>query len=263
MSSNCSVVVSVANVYIENSYRSETVTQALLGEQLKIIDKDESWLKVSQWDGYKGWINSSAVTEKQAPEGESCFVADLLNGVHAERNNSSPILRDLVFGNELVVLGQENGWSRVLLPDGAKGWTDTSWQSEPGDDLRSHIVKTAGRFLGIQYLWGGKSPKGFDCSGFVQTVLRSVGINFPRDAYQQEQKETLEEISLQESEKGDLIFFQTGENKTDHVAIALGEKSIIHSSGFVKIESLDENNENYNHHLSENISTVKSIQNYC
>jgi SH3-like domain-containing protein len=50
----------------------------LLGEQLKIIDKDESWLKVSQWDGYKGWINSSAVTEKQAPEGESCFVADLL-----------------------------------------------------------------------------------------------------------------------------------------------------------------------------------------
>ena len=263
MSSNCSVVVSVANMYIENSYRSETVTQALLGEQLKIIDKDESWLKVSQWDGYKGWINSSAVTEKETPMGTSHTVADLLNGVHAERNNSSPILRDLVFGNELVVLGQENGWSRVILPDGIKGWTNASWQSDPENDLRSHIVKTAGRFLGIQYLWGGKSPKGFDCSGFIQTVMHSVGINLPRDAYQQEQVEFLRESTLLAVEPGDLIFFRTGEGKTDHVAIALGEMDIIHSSGFVKIESLDEKNENYNHHLSEHISTVKSIQNYC
>ncbi|MDP7558610.1 MAG: NlpC/P60 family protein, partial [Candidatus Marinimicrobia bacterium] len=85
----------------------------------------------------------------------------------------------------------------------------------------------------------------------------------PRDAYQQEQDEFLRESTLLAAEPGDLIFFRTGEGKTDHVAIALGEKSIIHSSGFVKIESLDEKNENYNHHLSEHISTVKSIQNYC
>ena len=259
----CSVLVSVANIHKEPEYKTEIITQTLLGEQLKIFERNESWLRVSQWDGYEGWINSSAVTEKETPMGTSHTVADLFNGVYAEKSKSSPILRDLVFGNALVILDNVDDWSRVILPDGIKGWTNASWQSDPENDLRSHIVKTAGRFLGIQYLWGGKSPKGFDCSGFVQTVLRSVGINFPRDTYQQEQEETLEEISLQELEKGDLIFFQTGEYKTDHVAIALGEMEIIHSSGFVKIESLDEKNENYNHHLSEHISTVKSIQNYC
>ena len=259
----CSVLVSVANIHKEPEYKTEIITQTLLGEQLKIFERNESWLRVSQWDGYEGWINSSAVTEKETPIGTSLTVADLFNGVYTEKSKSSPILRDLVFGNSLVILEKVDDWSRVILPDGTKGWTDASWQCDPEDDLRGQIVKTAERFLGIQYLWGGKSPKGFDCSGFVQTIMHSVGIKLPRDVYQQEQEELLKESTLPTAEQGDLIFFRTGEGKTDHVAITLGEKSIIHSSGFVKIESLDEISNSYNQNLREHISTVKSIQNYC
>lgn len=254
------VIVSVVNIHREPGYRSEVVTQSLLGEKLTIIDRNGSWLKVSQWDGYEGWIDSFGVTEKETPVGEYRTVADLFSRVYAEKDKSSPILRDLIFGNKLVVLDKDGDWSRVVLPEGTKGWTDTLWQNNPRDDLRSQIVKTARRFLGIQYLWGGKSPKGFDCSGFVQTVMCSAGITFPRDAYEQEEEETLRESTLERAEPGDLIFFRTGEGKTDHVAISLGEMRIIHSSGFVKIESLYEKSESYNQHLREHISTVKSIK---
>ncbi|MFQ6607532.1 MAG: NlpC/P60 family protein [Fidelibacterota bacterium] len=257
------VTVSVANIHSKPSFSSEVVTQALLGEQLEILDRNGSWVEISQWDGYQGWINHSALTERKTPIEEFRTVLDLFNSVYEEADSSSLILRDVVFGSRLGFLRQKDRWSQVVLPDGVVGWINTSWEDKQDEDIRGQIVKTARKFLGIQYLWGGKSPKGFDCSGFVQTVMGSVGIELPRDAYQQESDENLVESTLSAAEPGDLIFFKTGANRTDHVAISLGKKGIIHSSGFVKIESLDKESEDYNRRLGEHISTVKSIRNFC
>ena len=136
----CSVLVSVANIHKEPEYKTEIITQTLLGEQLKIFERNESWLRVSQWDGYEGWINSSAVTEKETPMGTSHTVADLFNGVYAEKSKSSPILRDLVFGNALVILDNVDDWSRVILPDSQLGKRLVHKYPNPVKNIPRYII---------------------------------------------------------------------------------------------------------------------------
>jgi cell wall-associated NlpC family hydrolase len=79
-----------------------------------------------------------------------------------------------------------------------------------------------------QYLWGGTVAPNYDCSGLMQAAFQSQGIWLPRDSYQQEA--AVERVSSAELLPGDLIFFGSSE-KTDHVALHLGELRYIHSSG--------------------------------
>jgi NlpC/P60 family/Bacterial dipeptidyl-peptidase Sh3 domain len=79
-----------------------------------------------------------------------------------------------------------------------------------------------------QYLWGGTVAPNYDCSGLIQAAFQSQGIWLPRDSYQQEA--FVEHISIEELAPGDLIFFGTPQ-KTDHVALHLGNREYIHSSG--------------------------------
>jgi NlpC/P60 family/Bacterial dipeptidyl-peptidase Sh3 domain len=79
-----------------------------------------------------------------------------------------------------------------------------------------------------QYLWGGTVAPNYDCSGLMQAAFQSQGIWLPRDSYQQEA--FTQRISISELLPGDLIFFGTPE-KTDHVALHLGDLRYIHSSG--------------------------------
>jgi cell wall-associated NlpC family hydrolase len=79
-----------------------------------------------------------------------------------------------------------------------------------------------------QYLWGGTVAPDYDCSGLMQAAFQSQGIWLPRDSYQQEA--FTQHISIAEMLPGDLIFFGTPE-KTDHVALHLGDLRYIHSSG--------------------------------
>jgi cell wall-associated NlpC family hydrolase len=79
-----------------------------------------------------------------------------------------------------------------------------------------------------RYLWGGTVAPNYDCSGLMQAAFQSQGIWLPRDSYQQEA--FTDRISIEEMLPGDLIFFGTPE-KTDHVALHLGDLHYIHSSG--------------------------------
>ena len=93
-------------------------------------------------------------------------------------------------------------------------------------------------FLNAPYLWGGRSPFGIDCSGFTQIIYKSIGFKLPRDAYQQATiGQTLSFI--EESESGDLAFFDNEEGKIIHVGIMLSDNKIIHASGKVRIDSID------------------------
>lgn len=263
-----SVNVSVASIYGEPRFGSEVVTQALMGEELEVLEEEPEWFKVRQWDGYVGWIHEffgARVTEEHLSAVESdqtVIVGDLFGYVYEGNSRSFPVIRDLVYGDSLVSLEIRDGWRRVLLPDGKMGWTDTQPMNECSGDMREFLVGEARRFLGVQYLWGGKSPKGFDCSGFVQTVMKHC-IPLPRDAHMQASYAELEDIGLGEVEKGDLIFFAKNGGRIDHVAISVGKDEFIHCSGFVRMGTFDINSRLSRDRFERRIVLAKSIERCC
>ena len=131
-------------------------------------------------------------------------------------------------------------------------------QMEISPKNRSDIIKVAQNLFGVPYLWGGKSSFGYDCSGFVQMVLKTAGISIKRDCIQQVKDEKLEDISISDADPGDLIFFSEN-NCINHVAFIAGEGKIIHCSGEVKIESIIEGESGFNNKLSALNHTFRSI----
>jgi len=101
-----------------------------------------------------------------------------------------------------------------------------------------NMAVTATSFLNAPYLWGGRTHFGIDCSGFTQAVFRSQGVNLFRDASMQFEQGY--GIDLHDAQLGDLAFFENAEKKIVHVGIMLNNERIIHASGKVKIDSIDE-----------------------
>jgi cell wall-associated NlpC family hydrolase len=133
-------------------------------------------------------------------------------------------------------------------------------RTTPGFVKKNKLVENSLIFLNAPYLWGGRSPLGIDCSGFTQIVYRLQGVHLPRDAYQQSEiGSTLSFI--EESEPGDLAFFDNIEGKITHVGIILEDNHIIHSSGKVRIDRIDQqgifNSEKGNH--THKLRIIKSI----
>ena len=102
---------------------------------------------------------------------------------------------------------------------------------------KEDLINNAYLYIDTPYLWGGRSPFGIDCSGFIQIIYRLQGFNLPRDAYQQaEVGITLSFV--EESDPGDLAFFDDNEGKITHVGIIMENNHIIHASGKVRIDDL-------------------------
>ena len=117
---------------------------------------------------------------------------------------------------------------------------------------KKKLTKTAFMYLNSPYLWGGRTPLGIDCSGFTQIVYKINGVKLSRDANQQaNQGQTLSFI--EESEAGDLAFFDDPEGKIVHVGLLLEDNYIIHACGTVRIDRIDQsgiyNGETHTHNL--------------
>ena len=125
---------------------------------------------------------------------------------------------------------------------------------------KKKISENALLYLNAPYLWGGRSPLGIDCSGFTQMVYRLQGTKLPRDAYQQAEVGTTLSF-IEESQSGDLAFFDDKEGKIIHVGIILENNHIIHSSGKVRIDRIDQQgifNTEKGHHTHK-LRLIKSI----
>lgn len=248
--------VSAVNIHREPAFTSEAVTQALLGESCTILSQEDPWYKIRQHDGYEGWIYSFFGEESERPYKTTHRCYSMFAPVFDAKGGK--VIRDICFGNQLKMIN-ENDELNILLPDGRKGWTDADLHSEPLDATRENIIETAKRFTGTPYQWGGKSPGGMDCSGLIQTVLSSVGIQIPRDASQQADYFDENKILLDQAKQGDLLFFAEND-KINHVAISLGEKRFIHSQGWVKEQSLNPESDSFNAKLSTMLVSIHSIK---
>ncbi len=226
------LVCSVASLPVrrEPMEQSEMISQVLYGEEVEILSAKDNWIRIKLiFDNYEGWVDKKCIEELNIDLKATKQISDKLFEKKNINNKS------------------------LLIPAGAEYYEIT----EPiGDNIPTpqNIVKTANLFLGIPYLWGGRSSYGCDCSGFVQTVFKINNIKLPRDAHLQvEHGSPVEFFDM--IKPADLVFFGDTYEKITHVGIALGENKIIHSSGCVRIDSLNHqgiynhDKKNYTHQL--------------
>ncbi|WP_298500400.1 C40 family peptidase [uncultured Algibacter sp.] len=219
--------LSIVPLRNEPTDTSELVSQVLYGDFFKILEQRKQWSKIRlAFDNYEGWVDNKQYIE-------------ILEDQYKNLNNESPKLStDLV---EFI----ENS-NKQLLPitigSSLNGLTilDDRYEGSFIDSKteKTNLIKTAFTFLNSPYLWGGKTPFGIDCSGFTQMVYKLNGYKLLRDASQQAtQGEALSFI--EESEPGDLAFFDNSEGIITHVGIIMKDNYIIHAHGKVRIDRLD------------------------
>ena len=269
------VRVSVANMRRKPARRTELVSQTLLGTILTLYKEEGGFYYCHNWDRYLGWVSKSSVVRVDSVAAvrwkESPRVICTANyGLVRERSNEkSAIVADLVPGVVLKKLGQKGGWVNVETPDNRVGWVaeelvldEIAFRHIRPNPER--IVSTAEGFLGIPYLWGGTSAKGFDCSGFVQTVYRMNNISLPRDANQIviEGEHVDIDDPLENLERGDMLFFGPRQDRITHCAVYIGGRRYIHSStssSLVGLNSLDPEDPLYYGYLHETLQFVRRI----
>ncbi len=221
------------NLYKEPTFRSEVVTQGLLGESCSVLKQSDNWTKIKQWDGYEGWANNfygiiqdEVYTTTHSFFGHSCEIV----------NSAGKGIRTMNFGGK-VNAEQTNKNYSITLPDGHIGYIESNLYIDGLIPSRDSIVNVAQSFLGIPYSWGGKSTLGFDCSGFVQSIFKAHDIPLPRDSHEQADF-FVNEIKFDEVIPGDLLFFAE-QSKISHVAISLGGTNLVNARGWVRNESLE------------------------
>lgn len=226
-------IVPVSPMRAESSHKTEMISQLLLGEAGELLEEANNFVKLRcLHDGYEGWCQrSQIVITDTVPGGKSTvFIGDwtdqvMINGTPARVPMGAPIIAP---AKEVITVGPY----RLQYAAGS------AWQTEGIKPTGEAILSRAEKFLNTPYLWGGRSVFGIDCSGFCQLVFRFFNIPLLRDAYlQATQGESVG--FLQEVKAGDLAFFDNAEGRIVHVGILMNEQEIIHASGKVRIDKID------------------------
>lgn len=223
--------LSIVPLRAEAADSSEMVTQVLFGDVFEILEKNQKWSFIRlMHDQYEGWIDNkqyqeiSIVHYEKLQTAGKFFNADLIEYLTNDKS-----LHTITLGADLTFLQYEDINTEKWFFEG---------KTASGIQSREQLLKTAFMYLNAPYLWGGKTPFGIDCSGFTQMVYRLSGYMIPRDASQQ--AKIGEPLSfIEESEVGDLAFFDNEEGNIIHVGIIMEDNYIIHAHGKVRIDRLD------------------------
>lgn len=269
------VTLSVINVRKHPQQSAELVSQALLGTPVRILKYDDSWFLVQTPDNYLGWVEESSlvpltVSDMNGWKNSDRVIVTAGTGWIYSAPDEKEKTGDIVAGCILVKEGEERGYTKVRLPDGRAGYVENKsvtdfrkWKAGVSCS-GENIVRSASEFMGLPYLWGGSSIKGVDCSGFTKTVYFLNGLILYRDASQQALQGLTVDISsgYGQLRSGDLLFFGSMKDsrpRVTHVAIYKGDTEFIHSSGRVKISSLDSTRANFSGYKKSFLLSAKRI----
>ena len=255
--------VSVADIRTQNKFVSGMATQALLGTPVKIYDK-EDWYQIQLPDSYFGWVHKKQIISMNKRDFNSWILSPKIiytkhyGFSYQQADKDGDTVSDLVAGNILSYEGVEGNYFKVSYPDKRIAYVLRKESQEYSIWLQSRIisgdsfVEMANSMMGIPYVWGGTSTKGFDCSGLISNILFLHGLIIKRDASQQASIGITIDISngYNNLKIGDLLFFGTKSNNdtTDnvrHVGIYIGNGRFIHASGYIRINSLNRNDLDY------------------
>lgn len=270
------VTHNVVKMHAQPDGNSEQVSQTMLGHTLSLAtppNRQEGWMQVQTDDGYMGWVRAGQIrpldeNEEYPARAKAYRVNALWAFVREQPDAQSPHLTIAPMSAWLEGQGWHGDWLHVRLPNRREGWvsvqdvtsqwvvvTRIGWLRVEGllfsrgestepyvvprPGWQNALVYTARRLLGVPYLWGGSTPFGLDCSGFVQLVYRMCGLVVPRDADLQAEFTRAAEVPLEEAQSGDLIFFAGGndphQRTVTHVGMVLDGEHFIHSSGGVGV----------------------------
>ncbi|MCJ7447286.1 MAG: C40 family peptidase [Bacteroidales bacterium] len=229
------------------AHNSEMLSQVLFGEKYHILDQSGHWMKIETlFDNYTGWIDMNHLQQIPDP-GNAC-------GYVLNRSL-------LCYKDDKTKMVLEAG-CEVYNPDfEAKTFTIGKTIYTTSNEFKNSFITTsdsltdtAMKFINSPYIWGGRIPSGIDCSGFTQLVYKIHGKPIPRDSRQQVET-GLTVNFIDETEPGDLVFFDNERGRISHVGMILSRGLIIHASGRVRIDTIDHQGiykheaGGYSHHL--------------
>ena len=254
------VNVPVANMFSGPSANLDVVSQAIFGSNIDVLKQKPGWVEIrTPADSYTGWVQRADLVDlgksrKYASSGEVAVVEDLQAHLYVDPSvtHHAPLLT-VPFEARLEIVRQKPGgrWLLANLPDGRKAWVQigavklykNGADIPRGDMSIPEMVKFSHRFLGLPYTWGGTSSFGYDCSGFVQMLMRQRGYSIPRDADVQAKWSGFEPVSVGHLRAGDVLFF--GEKgKITHTGMYIGHGKFIdattHDRPVIQIDKLNQ-----------------------
>ena len=253
---------SVVPVRTKAAESAEMSTQMLFAETCDILVRRGNWTKIRlEQDGQEGWVDTKMLSPLSDDEYQSLPLLGETEGVikmpmayAVSMNNGQTI--PLTAGTRLP--NYKDGQFSLL---GVTFRIDPSMvAAEPLALTQDNLLAVVRFFLNIPYLWGGKNAMGLDCSGFTQTIMRIFGRNLLRNASEQA-TQGKNVSSLGKAQAGDLVFFDHADvdpekTRITHVGILIDSERVIHCSGRVKVEKIDNKGiysaeyGRYTHHLN-------------
>jgi cell wall-associated NlpC family hydrolase len=239
-------VVSLAALDVRRrpDHRAELTSQLLMGETVRLLRRstDRRWWEVeNRADGYRGWVRDWGLVEASPARvarwtrRARARVGQLFVELREEPGRGA-LVTPLFWNARMIPVASRGRFRRVELPDGRRGWLPAA-ALESGR-ARCDLAARVRALLGVPYLWGGRTPLGFDCSGFTQQVLAEQGLAIARDAGEQFRR--ARPLGRREAPRaGDLVFFGAPRGAIGHVGVGLGGGYYAHCRRHVRINSVD------------------------
>ncbi len=230
------VQLPVADLHKEPEPSSETVSQAIIGDEIALLSHLNDWSFVQMKDGYTGWMRKDAYMEVMQKPQFQHRVASLFACLYQTPSISQhPPIMTLPFYAPVQLTGKNSGnWEEIKVASHTLAWINKYDIQKVRQLSYREMLELSRRFVGLPYRWGGTTSFGLDCSGFVQLLFKQIGVLLPRDSYQQADSPLLQAVEINSRQAGDLLFY--GRNKRiTHVGLYLDHDTLIHAKASLTI----------------------------